>query len=482
MADVFISYKREDRRFAERLSIALEQLGFEVWWDFDLLSGEPYRKVIREVINKSSAALVLWSERSVESDFVLDEATYAKAQKKLCPARIDGVDLPFGFGSLHTDDLHDWEGDFSHPGFQAIVRAVEAKVGRKGQLGARQQSQSSVELEAFKAAQIAGSAASLNAYLRQFSDGMFARFVRAQLETMQVEAAAARSMRAEEPPIADAPDARFVQRAQSTYAAPPSDESDIPDKNKAPPVALFLALALVIGGGVGAWLWKPWETQAPLPAETAAEEASIYAATPAPPPAAPRARTQPSARDDGSSVSTPDAVLEARENGVAARDASAAGATPQSVQPTNAAGAFSPDFLHADIARAVANARLARERAEAALAQALLGNGHIRTVDGYAGGQVRISGQAATGSRSFYAVEETISGTGAGAKYLGQRNQVGPHGDGVYLFANGGRYEGQWTNSRRHGYGVMWDSQGRVVQQGMWRNDRLITPLSAASD
>ena len=47
MADVFISYKREDRQTAERISIALEQLGFDVWWDFELLSGDKYRNVIR---------------------------------------------------------------------------------------------------------------------------------------------------------------------------------------------------------------------------------------------------------------------------------------------------------------------------------------------------------------------------------------------------------------------------------------------------
>ncbi len=40
MADVFISYKREDRELAERLAHALEQLGFDVWWDFDLLAGD----------------------------------------------------------------------------------------------------------------------------------------------------------------------------------------------------------------------------------------------------------------------------------------------------------------------------------------------------------------------------------------------------------------------------------------------------------
>ena len=52
MADVFISYKREDRRVAERLSGALQQLGFDVWWDFELLSGENFRSAIRAVMDQ----------------------------------------------------------------------------------------------------------------------------------------------------------------------------------------------------------------------------------------------------------------------------------------------------------------------------------------------------------------------------------------------------------------------------------------------
>ncbi|MBC7769287.1 MAG: TIR domain-containing protein [Phycisphaerales bacterium] len=153
MADIFISYKREDRQVAERLSIAIEQLGFDVWWDFDLLSGERYRKVIRQVIDQCGVAIVLWSERAVESDFVMDEASHAKSQGKLCPARIDGVALPFGFGSVHTDDLVGWDGELSHPGFQALVRALESRLGRKGRLGAARAPEAqaaSAELDAFK--------------------------------------------------------------------------------------------------------------------------------------------------------------------------------------------------------------------------------------------------------------------------------------------------------------------------------------------
>lgn len=131
MADIFISYSRRDRTAAQQLAEALTQLGFDVWWDFDLLAGDHYRREIRTVIDHCKVAIVLWSTRSAESDFVLDEAAYAKGQSKLRPVRIDRANLPFGFGQLQTDDLIHWNGDQAHAGFENLVRSLEGDIGRK---------------------------------------------------------------------------------------------------------------------------------------------------------------------------------------------------------------------------------------------------------------------------------------------------------------------------------------------------------------
>ncbi|HEX5007169.1 MAG TPA: toll/interleukin-1 receptor domain-containing protein [Hyphomonadaceae bacterium] len=205
MADIFISYKREDRPVAERLSMSLEQFGFSVWWDFDLLSGDPFRQVIRAVIDQCSAAVVLWSERATASDFVMDEATYAKSKGKLCPIMIEPMrELPMGFGQIHTNDLSNWEGEPSHPGFQALVRAIEHKVGRKARLGALTHSveaqAAAAELDAYKAAQFAATPQALEAFLKSFPRGAFAAFVRGQLELVAGQAKAASALAA--PPAA----------------------------------------------------------------------------------------------------------------------------------------------------------------------------------------------------------------------------------------------------------------------------------------
>jgi hypothetical protein len=183
MADVFISYKREDRASAERLADLLEARGFEVWWDFDLLGGQKFRNVIEQVINKCPAAIVLWSRRSRDSDWVIDEATLAKRKHKLIPARIDDCDVPLEFGQLHTEDLSKWDGSTSNENFLSLVRAVEARTGKASKqiVDADARSARVVEFEEFKRAQLSKSRAALEEFQQRHPQGQLTEVVRHQL-------------------------------------------------------------------------------------------------------------------------------------------------------------------------------------------------------------------------------------------------------------------------------------------------------------
>ena len=75
MGDIFISYKRENRDTAEALAHALEDLGFSTWWDTRLQAGESFSEVIEEKLHVAKCVIVLWSEASVKSRWVRDEAT-----------------------------------------------------------------------------------------------------------------------------------------------------------------------------------------------------------------------------------------------------------------------------------------------------------------------------------------------------------------------------------------------------------------------
>jgi len=122
---VFISYKREDRDHALRLAAAIMEEGYSVWWDLELIAGEYFDNAITRELDRADSVVVLWSNRSVNSDFVKNEADYALA--KLLPVFIEEVSLPLKFRRLHTIDLIGWQGEKQHPGYQQLVRDLATK-------------------------------------------------------------------------------------------------------------------------------------------------------------------------------------------------------------------------------------------------------------------------------------------------------------------------------------------------------------------
>ena len=72
MADVFVSYKAEDRRRVAPLVEALNADGFSVWWDEQISGGAAWRQTIEKELNAAKCAVVVWSKRSVgpEGTFV----------------------------------------------------------------------------------------------------------------------------------------------------------------------------------------------------------------------------------------------------------------------------------------------------------------------------------------------------------------------------------------------------------------------------
>lgn len=129
MADIFISYASEDRPRAETLAKALEELGWSVWWDRTIPPGKAFDQVIEEAINAARCVVVLWSKKSVKSDWVKEEANIGKERNILVPLKIDHVDLPLGFGRIQAADLTEWEAEIDHPGFTTLLGAISEIVG-----------------------------------------------------------------------------------------------------------------------------------------------------------------------------------------------------------------------------------------------------------------------------------------------------------------------------------------------------------------
>jgi hypothetical protein len=130
MADIFISYAREDRAWVEKLASQLQTEGFSVWWDWDLLVGKRYRETIDTELQSCKAAVVVWSQHSVQSDFVRDEAEEAQQRNILVPVLKEVVRPPAGFRQIQTADLSTWTGGGNHAEFRRVTKGIAHMVGR----------------------------------------------------------------------------------------------------------------------------------------------------------------------------------------------------------------------------------------------------------------------------------------------------------------------------------------------------------------
>lgn len=128
MADVFLSYAREDRASAQALAEALAMEGWSVWWDHRIIVGEAFDQAIERELHAAKSVVVLWSDHSVASEWVKNEAAAAAERGVLVPVLISNIRPPLEFRRRQTADLTDWAGDTARPGFQALCEGVGAAI------------------------------------------------------------------------------------------------------------------------------------------------------------------------------------------------------------------------------------------------------------------------------------------------------------------------------------------------------------------
>jgi hypothetical protein len=126
---IFLSYKSEDRHRARVVAEALERRGWPVWWDRDIQAGQAFRRVIANALEDAGCVVVLWSEGSVTSEWVLEEAQEAKARSILIPVLLDDVRQPLGFGQTQAASLVGWDGSSDDPMLGELLRGVATLLG-----------------------------------------------------------------------------------------------------------------------------------------------------------------------------------------------------------------------------------------------------------------------------------------------------------------------------------------------------------------
>ena len=124
MADIFISYAREDRPRIEPIAKALEDQDWSVWWDPQIPPGKTFSGIIKAALDAAKCVVVLWSRHSIDSEWVFEEANMGKRRGILVPAKFDSVEPPLGFGLIQAADLTDWDGDTRHAEFEGFLTAI----------------------------------------------------------------------------------------------------------------------------------------------------------------------------------------------------------------------------------------------------------------------------------------------------------------------------------------------------------------------
>jgi tetratricopeptide (TPR) repeat protein len=125
VANVFLSYDHEDLAPAAALAKALEQAGHTVWYDRHIHGGAQYSRKIEEALDAADAVLVLWSEHSLDSPWVRDEAAEGRDRGKLIPLSIGGVTPPMGFRQFQTLPLGSWKGRGKVPKLDQLIEAID---------------------------------------------------------------------------------------------------------------------------------------------------------------------------------------------------------------------------------------------------------------------------------------------------------------------------------------------------------------------
>lgn len=110
MADVFISYSKQQRGLTEALATAIEAEGWTVWWDTSLLPNQQFRKEIDAQLDACKAVVIVWTPQSAASEWVLAEADHAWRLRKLIntyATDLPPTSIPKSFNQIHAVPVAD---------------------------------------------------------------------------------------------------------------------------------------------------------------------------------------------------------------------------------------------------------------------------------------------------------------------------------------------------------------------------------------
>ncbi len=292
LADVFISYKREDRDRIGSLARALESRGYTVWWDLELVAGQKWAKKIKAELDSAKCVVVAWTRASINDDrtyvseWVENEADEALRRGVLVPVLIDEGRIAWTHQKVQYATLIGWNGEPDHPGLSALVDGVVQHAG----LRAKPQQ---IELAAWSAAERDETAEAFQEFVAAYPQSRFANIARGR--TAELSEAADWALLGRAPTVAalagflqSHPAGRFADETKTrisalelakTREARQSELSSQAGANAALPARFDLGRWMV-GAGTAALaliavsVWSPWKNDSTEREDPASPEPS----------------------------------------------------------------------------------------------------------------------------------------------------------------------------------------------------------------
>jgi hypothetical protein len=122
--DIFIGYAREDEARIRELALALEEHGWSIFWEKRIPAGKNWESYIRQALNDAKCVIIAWSQHSIHSNWVREEAYEAKERGILAPVLLDSVKPPLGFRGINAADLTDWKPGYSSPRSDLLIQDI----------------------------------------------------------------------------------------------------------------------------------------------------------------------------------------------------------------------------------------------------------------------------------------------------------------------------------------------------------------------
>ena len=128
MADIFVSFKTDDKPRVQPIVDAFRGLELKVFWSDDIPKGaSSYQKHIAKEIDAATVVVVVWTQASVMSDPVAQECAQAKQDEKLFQVVLDHIrpiDFPMGLGyAAQKILLQGWTGDQQNSEWVKLIKS-----------------------------------------------------------------------------------------------------------------------------------------------------------------------------------------------------------------------------------------------------------------------------------------------------------------------------------------------------------------------